>query len=135
MNRNDEQHGGQSDSASNGADFWGGQADWNAAQEPTTEHERFDATAHWAGEADNDASRPAARVRRGLSKLLGSGANPTREHGIIRPNLDTAQIANDVPIGADMFDDFDDDDYAYDDTAGFAGAAATPIAGDADWDA
>jgi len=138
MNRHDEQHG---DKPSSGSDFWGGKADWKSSQEPTTEHERFDAEAHWAGQVDEQAQRPAARLRRSMSNLLGSGANPTREHGIVRPDMGAAESdVSTTPIQSDMFDDLDDldnDDYAYDDTAGWntTDTAASPIGDDTDWDA
>ncbi len=130
MNRNDDQR-----NDSNGNDFWGGKADWSAAGESTTEHERFDAAAHWAA-VDTDSSRPLARVRRSWSKLLSSGADATRSHGITRPDVPAEYDATPaLGVSADMFDDLDDDDVAY----GAAGThvrdiAAVPI-DDAGWDA
>lgn len=85
-------------------DFWGDQAEWK----PSGNVPRIDA----------DRTRPIDAVRKGWKNLLSSGANPTREHGIVRPDtsrLDArpAAVLGDatpmVSVRPDMFDDLDTD--------------------------
>lgn len=123
----------------NGEDFWGGKSDWTSEYDrPTTQRERFDAEAHWAGQAGSEGQRPVARLRRSLSDLFGLGSQATREHGIIRPGTSSSP---DTPtpasgVSADMFDDLDDDDVAYDDTVGWVATAAAVDGTQPDeWDA
>ena len=114
-------------------DFWGSQSDWSdrANTQPTSRVPRTDASNGQSAVPLNvGAERAGQRFKRHVSNLFSSGANPTREHGIVRPE---AARPGEVPGSAapadDMFDDLDDLDdldYAYGDTAV---AAPTPRQG------
>ena len=123
----------------NGEDFWGGKSDWTSEYDrSTTQHDRFDAETHWASRADTEEQRPLTRLRRSLSNLFGSDSHATRAHGITRPGTKNSPDKSTLASGvsADMFDDLDDDDLTYDDTVGWATAAAASDGTPPDeWDA
>ena len=127
-------------SASND-DFWGSQSDWSdrADTQQTTRVLRADASIHQSTvPLDLGAERPGQRIKRRWSKLLSSGANPTREHGIVRPEPARSAPARPVEPSADMFDDLDDFDYTYGDAAMTPTTPRTDPVADADpqgWDA
>ena len=104
-------------------DFWGGQAEWDERgtslpSTPSAEHGSLgesDPVGHdeWADTAlsSHGAQRPLDRLRSRWSSMLSAGANPTREHGIVRPAAARARRNDTVGHGIDstMFDDLDDD--------------------------
>jgi LysM repeat protein len=123
-------------------DFWGGQSDWSdrANTQPTSRVPRTDASIEQSAVPLNvEAERAGQRFKRRVSNLFSSGANATREHGIVRPEAARpVEVARAAEPADGMFDDLDDFDYTYGDTAV---AASTPRHDQAaapesqDWDA
>jgi hypothetical protein len=114
-------------------DFWGGQSDWSdrTNTQPTSRVPRTDASIDPSAVPLNvGAERAGQRFKRHVSNLFSSGANPTREHGIVRPEAGRpVEVAGSAAPADGMFDDLDDLDdldYAYGDTAV---AAPTPRQG------
>lgn len=108
-------------------EFWGGQSDWSdrANTQPTSRVPRTDASIDQSAVPLNvGAERTGQRFKRRVSDLFSSGANPTREHGIVRPDeAPPLEVSRSAESADGMFDDLDDFDYAYGDTAV---AASTP---------
>ncbi len=117
-------------------DFWGSQSDWSdrTNTQPTSRVPRTDASIDpLAVPLNVGAERAGQRFKRHVSNLFSSGANPTREHGIVRPEAarpvevaGSAAPADGMFDDLDYLDDLDDLDYAYGDTAV---AAPTPRQG------
>ena len=84
-------------------DFWGDEATWSSRTAPTerfddSSHSEFDAASHstfdagHTGPVDTEHTGPLDIVRKRWNRLLGSGSNATREHGIVRPST----VPNDI---------------------------------------
>ncbi|WP_395159236.1 LysM peptidoglycan-binding domain-containing protein [Ilumatobacter sp.] len=125
-------------------DFWGNQSDWSDRpnRQPTNRAPRVDASIDQSAVPLNvGAERAGQRIKRRWANLLSSGTNPTREHGIVRPEAARPEPARPVEPAEGMFDDLDDFDY-FDDASGDT-AVATPTprtdpvaaATPQDWDA
>jgi hypothetical protein len=122
MLRFDDERTRQQSMSTGNNDFWGGQSDWSdrTSAQPTPRVPRTDATIDQAEVPLNaGVERAGQRFRRHVSNLFSSGANPTREHGIVRPEADRPVEAAPTAAPAEgMFDDLDDlDDFDYSDTA------------------
>jgi hypothetical protein len=105
-------------------DFWGDQSDWSdrTNTQPTSRVPRTDATIDQSAVPLNvGVERAGQRIKRRLSNLFSSGANPTREHGIVRPEtarpVTGSRSAGPAEGMFDDLDDLDDLDYSYGDTA------------------
>ena len=127
MLRFDDEPTRQQSMSTGNDDFWGTQSDWSDRSNtlPTNRVQRVDASIDQSAVPLNvGAERAGQRFKRHLSNLFSSGANPTREHGIVRPEAArSVEVARSVEAApavepADgMFDDLDDFDYTYSDTA------------------
>jgi LysM repeat protein len=127
MLRFDDEPTRQQSMSSGNDDFWGDQSDWSdrTNTQPTSRIPRTDATIDQSAVPLNvGAERTGQRIKRRWANLLSSGANPTREHGIVRPEAArpvtgsrSATPAEGMFDDLDDLDDFDDFDYTYGDTA------------------
>jgi hypothetical protein len=121
MLRFDDEPTRQQSMSSGNDHFWGDQSDWSdrTNTQPTSRVPRTDATIDQSAVPLNvGAERASQRIKRRLANLLSSGANPTREHGIVRPEAARPVTGSRSAAPAEgMFDDLDDFDYTYSDTA------------------
>jgi LysM repeat protein len=112
MLRFDDKPTRQQSMSSGNDDFWGDQSDWSDRinTQPISRVPRTDATIDQPAVPLNvGAERAGQRIKRRWANLLSNGTNPTREHGIVRPEAARPVTGSRSATPAEgMFDDLDD---------------------------